>query len=393
MQSIATPGASAPSLALREHSAQLTVENIPITLIDQGSGTPTLLLHGLFDSADTWGGVVERMRGRYRLLVPDLPGFGRSGAPADYDTSLPHLAQFIDNLLAAAGISEPINLVGYDIGATYGLAWAVTHPEKVRRLGILNGNFFSDYEWHPWAKLWRIPVLGELVMAAVTESAYARSHGPIRARHFARAGPRRRQAGDTGGEAHGAAFPSDPAVDGDPAVAALPEAALARRLVDLMDPAVVLVDVDDAVLLANPSARGAGHRARHPAAGARPARAGPHRAGRRQPPRRRRAARRPGRRRPPAGRRARRPAGQRHGAAARPGRAGAAGRHRGPPARGGPPRLRRQRRPRAEDAGRRAGAAGRGDRAGRGRRPGGRAALRRPDRSTRPTGWAGWCAS
>ena len=175
MQSIATPSASAPASTLREHSAQLTVENIPITLIDQGSGTPTLLLHGLFDSADTWGGVVERLRGRYRLLVPDLPGFGSSGAPTNYDTSLPHLAQFIDNLLAAAGITEPINLVGYDIGATYGLAWATTHPAKVRRLGIMNGNFFSDYEWHPWAKLWRIPVLGELVMAAVTETAYARS--------------------------------------------------------------------------------------------------------------------------------------------------------------------------------------------------------------------------
>jgi len=175
MQSIATSGASTPSSALREHSAQLTVENIPITLIDQGSGTPTLLLHGLFDSADTWSGVVERLRGRYRLLAPDLPGFGHSGAPADYDTSLPHLAQFVDNLLAAAGINEPINLVGYDIGATYGLAWATTHPEKVRRLGIMNGNFFSDYEWHHWAKLWRIPVLGELVMSAVTESAYARS--------------------------------------------------------------------------------------------------------------------------------------------------------------------------------------------------------------------------
>src|SRR5215216_1203052 len=175
MQSIATPAAGALSFDLRNQSRQLTVENIPITLIDAGSGTPTLLLHGLFDSADTWGGVVERMRGRYRLLAPDLPGFGHSGAPKDYDTALPHLAEFIDNLLAAAGISEPINLVGYDIGATYGLAWATTHPEKVRRLGIMNGNFFSDYEWHPWAKLWRIRVLGELVMALVTESAYARS--------------------------------------------------------------------------------------------------------------------------------------------------------------------------------------------------------------------------
>jgi signal transduction histidine kinase len=51
-----------------------------------------------------------------------------------------------------------------------------------------------------------------------------------------------------------------PAPGSDPgdALAAMPEAAFARRLLDLMDPAVVLVDVDDAVLLANPAARALG---------------------------------------------------------------------------------------------------------------------------------------
>jgi pimeloyl-ACP methyl ester carboxylesterase len=175
MQSLATPSAQAPSPAVRDHSTTLSVEDIPIRLIDQGTGTPTLLLHGIFDASDTWGGVIERLRGYYRVLAPDLPGFGRSGGPANYDASLPHLAQFIDNLLAAAGIDEPINLVGYDIGATYGLSWAVSHPAKVRRMAILNGNFFSDYEWHPWAKVWRIPVLGELILGIVNESTYARA--------------------------------------------------------------------------------------------------------------------------------------------------------------------------------------------------------------------------
>src|SRR3954466_773953 len=50
----------------------------------------------------------------------------------------------------------------------------------------------------------------------------------------------------------------DPAIDGQPSGAALPEAALARRLLDLMDPAVVIVDSDDTVLLANPAARATG---------------------------------------------------------------------------------------------------------------------------------------
>jgi len=49
-----------------------------------------------------------------------------------------------------------------------------------------------------------------------------------------------------------------PALDGEAVTAVLPEAALARRLLDLMDPAVVIVDADDAVLLANPAARATG---------------------------------------------------------------------------------------------------------------------------------------
>src|SRR5262245_41043003 len=174
MHQMTISGEHTPAVAQARRPATLTVENIPIYLVDQGDGPPTLLLHGIFDSADTWGGVTERLRGSFRVLAPDLPGFGRSGAPANFDASLPHLAQFVDNLLTAIGIAEPVNLVGYDIGATYGLAWAVTQPAKVRSLSILNSNFFSDYDWHPWAKLWRTPVLGDIVMAGVTQTAYAR---------------------------------------------------------------------------------------------------------------------------------------------------------------------------------------------------------------------------
>jgi pimeloyl-ACP methyl ester carboxylesterase len=174
MSSITVPSAALPASAAQPPAREIEVEGIPISLIDRGAGTPTLMLHGIFDSAGTYQGVVEHLEGQVRCLVPDLPGFGRSGAPAAFDASLPHLAEFIEHLLDAAGIAEPINLVGYDIGATYGLAWAVTHPEKVRRLVIMNSNFFSDYEWHPWAKLWRTPVLGDLVMSAVTKSAFAK---------------------------------------------------------------------------------------------------------------------------------------------------------------------------------------------------------------------------
>jgi pimeloyl-ACP methyl ester carboxylesterase len=175
MQSMLTNGAVTSNSPAPTKTISLTVENIPIRIVEQGTGEPTLLLHGIFDSADTWGGVTARLKSSYRCIAPDLPGFGHSGEPTTFDGSLPHLAQFIDELIVALGIREPINLVAYDIGATYGLAWAVAHPAKVRRLAILNANFFSDYKWHPFARLWRIPVLGELVMAGLTEATFARA--------------------------------------------------------------------------------------------------------------------------------------------------------------------------------------------------------------------------
>lgn len=154
-------------------SAQLLVENIPIYLVDRGAGPPTLMLHGIFDTADTWAGVVEGAAGSLRCLVPDLPGFGRSGAADGFDASLAGLAQFVESLVNELGIREPINVVGYDIGATYGLAWAATHPERVRRLAIMNANFFSDYQWHGWAKVWRTPILGELMLKALSPKSFA----------------------------------------------------------------------------------------------------------------------------------------------------------------------------------------------------------------------------
>jgi len=175
MHSMIVSDTSASTIAPQARTTSLMVENIPIQVADHGSGAPTLLLHGIFDSADTWRGVTEHLQAKYRCLAPDLPGFGYSGESVDFDCRLPHLAQFIDNLINALGINEPINLVGYDIGATYGLAWAVTHPAQVRKLAILNANFFSDYKWHPFARLWRIPVVGEIVMAGLTEKNFARA--------------------------------------------------------------------------------------------------------------------------------------------------------------------------------------------------------------------------
>jgi pimeloyl-ACP methyl ester carboxylesterase len=126
---------------------------------------PALFLHGNPDSADLWDGVIARLRPHHRCLAPDLPGFGRSIAPKDFDCSFENLARFVDGLVQAIGIGEPLNLVVHDYGGAFAVAWAATHPEKVRRLVVMDHPFFvSAYRWHLWARIWRTPLLGELSM-------------------------------------------------------------------------------------------------------------------------------------------------------------------------------------------------------------------------------------
>lgn len=139
--------------------------DVKVHFVDEGAGSPVLFLHGFPDCGDMWSGIISRLRGRFRCVAPDLPGHGQSLAGDDFDLSLENRSRFIDALLEDLGIQAPINLIVHDHGGPYGLAWAVRHPEKVKRIVITNTIFFSDYRWHFWAKIWRTPVLGELSLA------------------------------------------------------------------------------------------------------------------------------------------------------------------------------------------------------------------------------------
>ena len=149
----------------------LVIQGVNVYLTVCGSGSPILFLHGAPDSAEMWNGVIEHLKDQYRCFAPDLPGFGRSSAPADFTCSLENMARFLDKFIEEAAIPTPLNLVVADFGATYGLSWTVTYPQKVQRLAIVGGsNFSSRYCWHGTARLLRIPLLGEVVMATVTLS-------------------------------------------------------------------------------------------------------------------------------------------------------------------------------------------------------------------------------
>lgn len=146
----------------------IQVGGCEVHVVDEGNGAPTLFLHGNPDSSEVWQGMIPMLAPEVRCIAPDLPGFGRSTAPEDFDCSLEGMATFVDQLVTALGIDQPLHLVVHDIGGPYGLAWAVRFPRKVRSIAIMNTVFFPDYRWHRMGRLWRMPVVGELVQALTT---------------------------------------------------------------------------------------------------------------------------------------------------------------------------------------------------------------------------------
>lgn len=151
----------------------VTVDHARIYVEQRGHGAPALLLHGVPDSAELWTPVIDGIQKRYTCYAPDLPGFYRSQVPLGFRFDLSGYANFVADLLDELGLFEPVTLILHDWGGIFGMAFACEYPERVKR--IVGGSFpFSHlYRWHPWARVWQTPLLGELSMRLINRPLFA----------------------------------------------------------------------------------------------------------------------------------------------------------------------------------------------------------------------------
>jgi pimeloyl-ACP methyl ester carboxylesterase len=107
--------------------------------LEYGRGDEAVaLVHGFSGSSRWWSRNVRALAGRYRLLVPDVIGFGRSrverGAPPD----VPALADALAGWLAEAGGGRPVHLVGHSMGGQLAVHIAARWPQRVARLVLVD---------------------------------------------------------------------------------------------------------------------------------------------------------------------------------------------------------------------------------------------------------------
>lgn len=108
-----------------------------------GRGKTVVLLHGSGSQAQDWQGVVPALARRYHVLVPDLPGHGKSG-PTEGPLPVSGLADGLGALLDARSAGQPAILVGNSLGGWVALLYASRHPERVERvIGISSSGIFA----------------------------------------------------------------------------------------------------------------------------------------------------------------------------------------------------------------------------------------------------------
>ncbi len=117
-----------------------------LMLWEGGDGPSVLLLHGAGDQAGTWSKVVPQLVGKYRVLVPDLPGHGES-EPQNSPLDVEMMFSAVNEMLAVVSPDEPVTIVGNSLGAWVALLMAARQPEKVRRVVLVNGGAIrGDYK-------------------------------------------------------------------------------------------------------------------------------------------------------------------------------------------------------------------------------------------------------
>ena len=110
-----------------------------------GSGTPVLLLHGFGEDSRIWKTQIEYLQECCQLLVPDLPGSGKSGILQLNEPSITDYAACINALLQKENINKCI-LLGHSMGGYIALAFAEKYPQHLIAFGLVHSTAFADSE-------------------------------------------------------------------------------------------------------------------------------------------------------------------------------------------------------------------------------------------------------
>jgi pimeloyl-ACP methyl ester carboxylesterase len=139
----------------------------------EGEGEPLLLLHGAFASLHTFEPWVKELSNRYKVIRYDLPGFGLTGPNMEDDYSMKTHLFYLDALITRLEI-EQCYMVGSSLGGWLTWEYALLHPEKVKKIVLVDAAGFLDSASIPLPfKMARTPFLNNVIKYAIRKDLLA----------------------------------------------------------------------------------------------------------------------------------------------------------------------------------------------------------------------------
>jgi len=142
------------------------VEGVRSRVIERGPSAASeaiVYVHGSPGDAADWQGLLDLTGAFARSVAIGMPGYGESDKPADFSYTNVGYGRHIAGALLQLGITRA-HLVGHDLGVAWGLAWAASQPGSLASLTLMDLGALPGYRWHRYARLYRQPILGELLL-------------------------------------------------------------------------------------------------------------------------------------------------------------------------------------------------------------------------------------
>ncbi|RYZ56371.1 MAG: alpha/beta hydrolase [Sphingobacteriales bacterium] len=122
----------------------LTYKKGRISYSVYGEGKPVLLIHGFAEDSNIWENQVTRFSKMYKLIVPDLPGSGKSDFIPEVFTMEDHADMLVEILRAEN--TETADIIGHSMGGYIALAFAEKYPEMMNTICLFHSSSYADTE-------------------------------------------------------------------------------------------------------------------------------------------------------------------------------------------------------------------------------------------------------